>query len=207
MKVRSSLNMRHNHQKTQTNGSLPPICWLLISVQVLLTAGEEAVHSTLPAGARRVIGVEVTKGGRNREIRSGLSYTQWDSDVWRSQWQNREKSERCQSLEHSQQCLQVMYGDTGCRVPLSYLGYAGLSRTADLSYCHWCITKHICCKGLWVIGFWFFSWLKPTTCLLYTSASRRLRDREKWNLYIYWLYSYSSMFCYSKCLTFVTKII
>ena len=126
-----------------------------------------------------------------------------------------EKSERCQSLEHSQQCLQVMYGDTGCRVPLSYLGYAGLSRTADLLYCHWCITKHIFCKGLWVIGFWFFFLVEANNLPpLYLSKQETQRQRkvEFIHILIIFLFFYVLLqqvfdFCYKNYIRKLTQTV
>ena len=71
---------------------------------------------------------------------------------------------------------------------------------ADLLYCHWCIIEQRRCKELWVIGFCFFSDGSQKTAS-FISASRRLRDRANWNLYIHWLCSHPSKFCYSKTLS------
>lgn len=59
---------------------------------------------------------------------------------------------------------------------------SGSHEQADLLYCHWYIIKQRGCKELWVIGFvggvFFFSWLKPTTFLLYLSKQEAQRPSK-----------------------------
>ena len=186
-----------------------PFGWL-ISVKYWLLQREEAVYSTPFAKVRRFICSRNNRRWQERgEIWPGISYIQWDSDVWRSQWQKREKSEQCHSVERGQQHLQVILWYrllnatflTGLRQALMNKQiYCIVIGTIKAERLQGIVGNRLCWWGF------FFSWLKPTDLLLYLSKQEAQRPSKLEFIHTS-IMSLSFTLCYSVYLTFVvTKI-
>lgn len=173
------------------------LCWLAYLVQVLIPARERG-HIFNPLCQSEEIYLSTSNERRQKEGKYGRESATVDETVMSEGVSDKkEKIQRRVTLQNtasstSRWCM--MRRAAECYLP-HWAAWCSHEQ-ADLLYCHWCIIEQRRCKELWVIGFCFFSDGSQKTAS-FISASRRLRGRANWNLYIHWLCSHPSKFCYS----------